>query len=152
MPQASNEPQEPILQLLIEGAPQGKGRPRSRIVRPRGKSMFIQVYPDPDSAKTEEMISIQARIAMRGIPIITGAAKLEVLCMFAVPKSWPQRDRIDALAGDLRPLVKPDWDNLGKLVSDAFNEIVWKDDSQVVDAHVQKFYGERAFTHVEVYR
>lgn len=31
-----------------------------------------------------------------------------------------------------------DWDNLGKLVSDAGNQIVWTDDRQVVSARVEK--------------
>ena len=32
-----------------------------------------------------------------------------------------------------------DWDNLGKLVSDALNGMVWKDDRQVTMATVEKF-------------
>ncbi len=39
----------------------------------------------------------------------------------------------------MRPTVKPDWDNLGK-VTDALNGIVWEDDKQVVDGQVIKYY------------
>lgn len=33
-----------------------------------------------------------------------------------------------------------DWDNYNKLLSDSCNGIVWKDDSQVIEAHVFKEY------------
>lgn len=33
---------------------------------------------------------------------------------------------------------RADWDNLGKLVSDALNGIIWVDDRQVIDARVMK--------------
>lgn len=38
---------------------------------------------------------------------------------------------------------KPDWDNIGKSPSDALNEILYKDDSQIVDAHITKIYGSK---------
>ncbi len=33
-----------------------------------------------------------------------------------------------------------DWDNFHKLSMDALTDIVWKDDSQIVEAHVKKRY------------
>ena len=47
-----------------------------------------------------------------------------------------------ALAGEILPTTKPDWDNHGKL-TDALKGIVWKDDSQVVLQNVEKVYGAR---------
>ncbi len=49
--------------------------------------------------------------------------------------------RLEALAGIVRPEVKPDWDNIAKC-SDAFNGIVWGDDASVVDGFVRKAYAE----------
>jgi len=40
------------------------------------------------------------------------------------------------------PIGKPDWDNLGKLVSDAIESVVYHNDSQITDARVRKRYGE----------
>lgn len=34
--------------------------------------------------------------------------------------------------------VRSDWDNIGKLVSDALNGVFWEDDRQIVDGRVQK--------------
>ncbi len=38
------------------------------------------------------------------------------------------------------PTVKPDWDNIGKLVADALNTVAYHDDCQVVEAHIYKRY------------
>jgi Holliday junction resolvase RusA-like endonuclease len=62
---------------------------------------------------------------------------------FSVPASWPRNKRDAALAGVIRPTGRPDFDNICKMV-DALNGIVWLDDTQVVDARVEKHYSERA--------
>lgn len=59
----------------------------------------------------------------------------------AITLSWSKRKQADALAGRLRPAVKPDWDNTGKLLGDSLNGILWVDDSQIVDGRVVKWYG-----------
>ena len=49
------------------------------------------------------------------------------------------------------PLVaRPDCDNIGKLFLDAMNGVVYADDCQVVNLHVEKHYGARSFTRVVV--
>lgn len=45
------------------------------------------------------------------------------------------------LDGKIRPTKKPDWDNIGKIVTDALNKIAYRDDSQVVACRVEKWYG-----------
>lgn len=48
--------------------------------------------------------------------------------------------------------VRVDIDNLAKLVLDGLNNIVWKDDSQVVDLRVQKLFRPEGSTSVSIYR
>ena len=43
----------------------------------------------------------------------------------------------------IRPGKKPDWDNIGKVVTDSLNQIAYRDDAQVVDAQVRKFFSEQ---------
>jgi len=38
---------------------------------------------------------------------------------------------------------KPDWDNIGKLVSDALTGVAWKDDCQVSRGMVEKYFGPK---------
>lgn len=76
-----------------------------------------------------------------------GARALECPCTLVVTAvmpiapSWPIWKQQDALEGRLMHTTKPDWDNLGKIVSDALNLVAWKDDSQVFWANVKKLYG-----------
>ena len=44
-------------------------------------------------------------------------------------------------AQDIRPGIKPDFDNIAKLVGDALNGLVWTDDKLIVEARVRKIYG-----------
>lgn len=67
--------------------------------------------------------------------------RLSLEITLCVAPSWPRKRQAAALAGLERPLLKPDWDNTGKLVSDALNGILWVDDKQIVDGRVVKWYG-----------
>ena len=42
----------------------------------------------------------------------------------------------------IRPIKKPDMDNVIKMVADALNQVAYKDDTQIVDCQVRKFYSE----------
>ena len=42
----------------------------------------------------------------------------------------------------IRPTKKPDWDNIGKIICDSLNQIAYRDDAQIVDSQVRKFYSE----------
>lgn len=42
--------------------------------------------------------------------------------------------------GIIRPTKKPDADNIAKVVLDALNNICYKDDTQVVELIVNKYY------------
>ena len=59
-----------------------------------------------------------------------------------IPKSWSKTKQQDALMHRVRPTTKPDADNVLKQL-DALNEVCWRDDSQIVEATVRKFYSDR---------
>jgi Holliday junction resolvase RusA-like endonuclease len=130
-----------MLRLTIPLAPEGKKAPQGRIVRTRSGKQFISFYTTAQTRKYEATVKSHAIVAMRGKEILDGAVTLNLDAIFAVPDSWSDRKAMKALAGLIRPIVKPDWDNIGKLIGDAFNGVVWTDDSHVVDGRVRKFYG-----------
>jgi Holliday junction resolvase RusA-like endonuclease len=76
---------------------------------------------------------------------LEGALKLGLRIVLGVPKSWPQKKRVEALCGELRPTSKPDLDNFIKFFKDVGNELLWKDDSCVVEylPGTGKYYGEQ---------
>ena len=56
------------------------------------------------------------------------------------PTSYNKQDTILAEIGLIRPIFKPDFDNIAKKYSDMFNANVWLDDTLVVDGSVHKYY------------
>ena len=67
---------------------------------------------------------------------------MDVKAVYPIPESWSKKQKAQAGAHLIRP-KKPDWDNVGKIVSDALNQIAYHDDAQVYDAHIIKMYGEK---------
>ena len=43
----------------------------------------------------------------------------------------------------LRPTLKPDYDNIAKIIADSLNGIAYRDDAQIVDGYVRKFYSDK---------
>ena len=67
-----------------------------------------------------------------------------------IPQSYSKK-RIEAcLKGSERPIKKPDIDNIAKCFLDAMNEIVYKDDTQVLTLHMTKVYGTIGMVEVMV--
>jgi Holliday junction resolvase RusA-like endonuclease len=130
--------------LIIDmpGPPRGKGRPR--FARATGRA-----FTDARTRSYEGDLRAYATEAMRGREIIAGPVLLKMVAIFPVPTSWSRKKRAAALAGSVRPTVKPDLDNILKL-TDALNGVVWRDDAQVVTATQMKVYGERPALRLEV--
>jgi Holliday junction resolvase RusA-like endonuclease len=79
-----------------------------------------------------------------------GALRLVVDAFFTIPKSTSKKKREKMLQGIIRPTKRPDWDNIGKIASDALNAIAYRDDSQIVDATVRKWYSDEPRVEVEI--
>lgn len=149
----------------LRGPPGHKGRHRSRLVIPKeawlhtGKSsyitregvkkLFIQQYPDPETQAYETTLAEAAMLFMRGRQPTTNPVALLVHSFRQIPVSWSKKDQAKARDGAIMPTSRPDWDNYGK-ITDALNEIVWSDDSQVVDGRCIKRYSEHPALRVEV--
>ena len=101
-----------MISFTIPGKPTPKARPRVM----RGGWTYT-----PAKTKKQEnlvkLLAISRRQALK-LAISGGDFRLQVICYGAHPLS--------------------DWDNLGKLISDALNGVFWHDDRQVVDARVMK--------------
>lgn len=76
------------------------------------------------------------------LPLITTATKMTIDTYLPIKGM----NRIDSILAELRlirPLSKPDWDNLGKTYSDMINETLLLEDSLVVDGRTRKFYSAK---------
>jgi Holliday junction resolvase RusA-like endonuclease len=134
----------------LAGKPGHKGRHRARIVYPKGGKAFIHMYADPDTEASEKVLAEAGSLFMRGRGPTIQPVALLVHAFLRVPESWPKRQKEAALAHAILPTSRPDGDNYLKMAQDALNEIVWRDDSQVVDARIIKRYSDRPALRIEV--
>lgn len=65
---------------------------------------------------------------------------MKIVALFEIPKSFTKKQRADIENGLLYPTKRPDVDNLAKVVCDALNDVAYKDDTQIIDLHILKFY------------
>lgn len=129
------------LEFVVPGVPVASARPRVGGGR---------LYVEASQKAYRRAVALLAKRAMAGRAPFTGPVALALVAVFEPPASWTKRARAAALAGEVVPQVVPDWDNLGKITSDALNGVVYKDDRQIFDGRVLKRYGEMARVEVAV--
>jgi Holliday junction resolvase RusA-like endonuclease len=123
---------EPIT-ITVAGEPVAKGRPR---MTRRGFT-----YTPAHTRKYEAHGRLAAQLAMDGRPPIEGPVRVELLAELPIPASWSNKKRARAITGDVLPIGRPDLDNFVKSAQDAINEIVIRDDSQIIEVSARKRYG-----------
>jgi len=124
-----------IVTFGVDGIPVAKGRPR---FARRGN--FVKTYTDNKTLAWEDQVRQSAVNAMGPSEPLETPVTLCLYFRIPIPASWSKKRQERAKAQDERPAKKPDWDNLGKAVSDALNGVIYKDDSQIVSAHIKKVY------------
>lgn len=133
---------EPLVSILLPLTPRGKGRPRFRIIRPKGGGApFASVYTDGETLAYEAALAQVGAAAWRKPPL-DEALTVFVEAFMPIPPSWSQRKQAAAVAGEIFPIGKPDGDNLQKCCGDALNKIVWTDDSIIVMWQCLKLYSD----------
>lgn len=130
------------LTFQIPITPQGKDRARARIIKTRQGQQFVSMYTTAKTRSYEDDIKSYATKAMRGRESFDGPLTVTIDATFPVPASWSNAKWGRAVTGIIRPTGKPDFDNLAKAITDACNKIVYRDDAQIVDCRVRKFYGK----------
>lgn len=138
-----------VVIVTLLGEPEGKGRPRFRVVTPRGGKPFASVYTPKETRTYEHALAMAGRVAMRSRAPLECPLDVTVTAIMPVPRSWTAKKRDAALAGTVWPTSTPDCDNLAKMI-DGLNGIVWVDDKQIVRLSVIKQYGEAPRLEVKV--
>lgn len=124
-----------MIQFVIPGAPQGKGRPRFTV-----RGGFASAYTPAETRKYEAQVRGLAERAMAGRPITAAPVEVMLELRMPIPASWSKKKQIAAAAGQVRATKKPDLDNVAKGALDACNGVCWADDSQIVLLTVRKLY------------
>lgn len=124
-----------MISFTIPGKPVGKGRPR---FARRGN--FVQTYTPEKTASYEKLVKMLAMQEMGDNKPTLDPVYVNILVFICPPVSWSKKKRIQAYNDALLPCVKPDTDNVIKLILDAMNGIVYNDDKQVTSLNISKRY------------
>ena len=84
-----------------------------------------------------------------------GPVFLGVRAYLPIPSSKPKKWKASALAGEIRPTIKPDLDNLLKHLKDCLTTMrFWEDDRQVVEylPGTGKYYSDSPRWEIEIRR
>lgn len=135
----------------IPGPPKAQGRAKTRIVTAKGTGrQFASIYTPASSRKEAGEVRYLASRQMGDRVPFEGPIQINLSFLLAIPTSFSKKARREALAGWQFPAKKPDYDNLAKLICDAMNGIVYRDDSQIVTAFITKRYSEQPTVLVSV--
>lgn len=129
------------IKLTIPGKPLGKQRPR---VMRNGHTYT------PDKTVNYETLVKQLYIEKYFQKQLSGPIKATITAYMPIPKSESKVRKGKMREGKIRPTKKPDWDNIGKIITDALNGLAYDDDKQIVDARVIKLYGDQPRVEVEL--
>lgn len=124
-----------MVQFFVPGKPIGKQRPKfnrktkntytpkeTRDYETLVRTCYMQKYSnkEPIQAKT---------------PV-----EVEIYAYFKIPKNTTKKQKVLIENNKLFPTVKPDADNVSKIILDALNGLAYYDDNQVIDLTIYKHY------------
>ncbi|WP_270456094.1 RusA family crossover junction endodeoxyribonuclease [Allisonella histaminiformans] len=119
--------------FIIPGRPVGKGRPRFT------KNGHCWT-PDRTVAYEREIKLAYWEDYGRRKFSSDKALAVTIVLYYVRPKSMTKAKRLLAQRGILRPIVKPDVDNVVKAILDALNGVAFEDDRQIVQVECEKWY------------
>lgn len=132
-------------QFCVYGEPRGKERPKFSTI-----CGHVTARTPENTVLYENLVKTEYRL-QSGVRFADDAMlSVRIFAFFPIPKSASKKKRFAMLDRLLRPIKKPDWDNIGKIVCDALNGIAYHDDAQIVDALVRKFYADTPRVVIEI--
>lgn len=126
------------IKFTIPGSPQGKARPKFA-----RHGNYVQTYTPKKTKDYENEVKLEYirkypnKCYNKSIMLV-----LHINAYYSIPKKTNKQKRAFMLAGKIRPIKKPDMDNIIKIIADALNKTAYYDDAQIVESTVCKFYSD----------
>lgn len=121
--------------FTVNGAPQGKARPR--FARAGDK---VVTYTPTETSAYEEFVRWSYWKENKG-ERLSGALEASIVGFFPIPKSETKKRKALMEEGKIFYTKKIDCDNLAKIILDALNGVAYDDDKQICRLQVDKRYG-----------
>ncbi|MCU9614113.1 RusA family crossover junction endodeoxyribonuclease [Caldibacillus lycopersici] len=133
-----------MIKFTVYGEAVAQGRPRATTVNGQ-----VRMYDPKKSSDFKKYVKL---VASQHKPkeVLKGPISMKVDIYKPSLKSFSKKKILAAEQGELRPTTKPDVDNYVKGIKDALKSVIWKDDSQVVELHISKWYSENPRIEIEI--
>lgn len=126
------------VEFIVPGEPKGKGRPR--VVTRNG---FSKAYTPQETANYENLVRVEYELQTNRYKFSDGSfLAMRIDAYYPIPKSVSKKRRAMMVSGEIRPIKKPDADNIAKIFGDSLNMIAYKDDTQIVEFKCYKYYSD----------
>lgn len=127
------------VKFTVSGEPQGKGRPKFSTF-----GGHVSARTPDQTVVYENLVVTEYKQAYHSFRFPDGTMlDLRVLAFYQIPASASKKKRAAMLAGEIRPTKKPDADNILKVVADSLNNVAYRDDAQIVDTQLRKFFSDQ---------
>ena len=121
-----------MIAIVIPGKPMGKARPRvTRKV----------TYTPKSTVDYQNLVKLCYMQQCDNI-VLDGEIKANIIAYYPIPKNTSKKKRQAMLNEEIRPTKKPDLDNVAKIILDSLNKVAYKDDNQIVELKIEKYYSE----------
>lgn len=124
--------------IVVPGQPKGKGRPRFTTA-----NGYHRTFTPPETQRYEELIRTCFYEQVTEPVHKERVYSVHVVAVFKIPESASKKTKEHMKNGEIRATVKPDLDNVLKIVLDALNGVAFVDDRQIVHLWASKYYGEQ---------
>lgn len=118
--------------------------------RPRVNMYTGNVYTPNKTKDYEEWIKQCFFLKYPKVEILEGRVNIEITAYLGIPKNTSKIKMQQMLKNEISPLKKPDIDNIGKVVLDALNKYVLKDDIQVSKMTIEKKYADEEKLYIKI--
>lgn len=133
--------------IVLFEEPEGTPRPRFRLINRQNfvneainNGQFVHVYSLNAKEDSLYMQRLLDQDLVQVQELIWTPCIVEYNIYQKTPTVFNTVDTFLAEIGLIRPITKPDWDNIGKKYSDMFNHNVWLDDTLVISGTLNKYY------------
>lgn len=132
-----------VIDFSIPGKPRGKARPRV---------VNGHAYTPESTAAYETQVRLAFKQAVKGQwNYYHSPLHIHITAFYKIPERTSKEKRMHMRSGEIKPTIKPDIDNIIKIVMDALNKLAYHDDSQVVELHAEKAYSDKPRVFVMIF-
>lgn len=132
------------VKFVVYGEPKGKGRPR--FSRQNGRA-----YTPAKTVNYETLVRTEYELQCDRFKFDDDTMlDMRIVAYYPIPKSGSKKVREMKKNNLIRPTKKPDMDNVVKMIADALNQVAYKDDTQIVDCQIRKFFSDEPRVEVTI--